>query len=254
MKPRQPRSLLLHAMGVAVVLLSAACNRADRDPSPAAMAEETGPPSWVGSEKCGECHAPEYDLWLGSHHDLAMQVADESTILADYESRPTFGHRGIDSRFERRDDGLWVRTDGEDGTLQEFRIAYTFGVEPLQQYLVEFPGGRLQALPLAWDTRPEDEGGQRWFHLQPDEEIPAGDVLHWTGPNQNWNFMCAACHSTALEKNYDPTTGEYSTTWEQIDVGCEACHGAGSHHVAQAEAGDWDEDALRPAPPPAWCP
>ena len=137
----------------------------------------------------------------------------------------------------RRDGKYLVRTDGPDGVLQDFEVAYTFGVEPLQQYLVRFPGGRYQALGIAWDSRPEVDGGQRWFHLYPDERIDHRDPLHWTGPYQNWNFMCAECHSTGLEKRYDPIEGHYDTTWFGIDVACEACHGPGSRHVTWAKEG-----------------
>ncbi|MFL9829092.1 cytochrome c3 family protein, partial [Rhodoplanes sp. SY1] len=127
-----------------------------------------------------------------------------------------------------------VETDGVDGKPAVFDIKYTFGIDPLQQYLVEFPDGRLQALSIAWDSRPKDQGGQRWFHLYPDEHIRHDDVLHWTRLNQNWNFMCAECHSTGVRKNYDATSDRYATTWAEISVGCEACHGRGSRHVAWA--------------------
>jgi predicted CXXCH cytochrome family protein len=113
-------------------------------------------------------------------------------------------------------------------------VSYTFGVDPLQQYLVAFPDGRLQALSLAWDSRPKDRGGQRWFHLYRDEAIPHDDELHWTRPSQNWNFMCADCHSTGVRKNYDARTDRFATTFAEISVGCEACHGQGSRHVAWA--------------------
>ena len=138
--------------------------------------------------------------------------------------------------FSTRDGKFYVRTDGPDGKLAEFEISYTFGVAPLQQYLIELPGGRLQALGIAWDTRPKAQGGQRWFHLYPGQNIRAGDPLHWTGVNQNWNFMCAECHSTQLRKNFDAATGRYDTTWAEIDVACEACHGPGAEHVAWAQA------------------
>src|SRR5580765_3140887 len=52
----------------------------------------------------------------------------------------------------------------------------TFGVYPLQQYLIEFPDGRIQALSIAWDARPKAEGGQRWFHLYPNEPVPHNDM------------------------------------------------------------------------------
>jgi predicted CXXCH cytochrome family protein len=90
-------------------------------------------------------------------------------------------------------------------------------------------------LPVAWDARPTAQGGQRWFHLHPNEKIAHDDELHWTGRQQNWNFMCADCHSTNVRKQYDPADDTYSTTWSEISVGCEACHGPGSAHVALAQ-------------------
>ncbi len=198
--------------------------------------ESTAPPSFVGGAVCAGCHPAQAERWRGSHHDRAMQVANESTVLGDFDS-VGYTHFGVTSSLFERDGGYWVRTDGPDGELREYRIEYTFGVEPLQQYLVRFPGGRLQALPLAWDSRPEKGGGQRWFHLYPDEALEHDDPLHWTGRYQSWNAMCAECHSTNLEKAYDVLGDRYETSWSEIDVSCEACHGPGSAHVEWAAAG-----------------
>ncbi|TAK49104.1 MAG: tetratricopeptide repeat protein [Xanthobacteraceae bacterium] len=162
-----------------------------------------------------------------------MQIADARTVLGNFDDA-AFDHHGLTSRFFRRDGKFLVETDGRDGTPQTFGIKYVFGVYPLQQYLIEFPDGRLQALSIAWDSRARELGGQRWFHLYPDEKITAADPLHWTGLQQNWNFMCAECHSTDLRKNYDAATDRFSTTWSDLNVGCEACHGPGSRHVAWA--------------------
>ena len=135
-----------------------------------------------------------------------------------------------------------VRTDGPDGSLQDYEIAYTFGVYPLQQYLIGFPDGRYQALGLAWDSRPKEQGGQRWFHLYPDQNLTHRDPLHWTGLQQNWNYMCAECHSTNLRKNYDPQRKRFNTTWSEINVSCEACHGPGADHLAWArKEGGWQK-------------
>jgi predicted CXXCH cytochrome family protein len=111
-------------------------------------------------------------------------------------------------------------------------VRYTFGVEPLQQYLLALPGGRLQALGVAWDDRSATVGGQRWFHLHPDETVDHNDVLHWTRDSQNWNYMCADCHSTAVNKRYDADSRTYQTSFAEDTVGCEACHGPGSQHAA----------------------
>ena len=203
------------------------------------MADLAAPPSeaeYVGTSACASCHSTEAELWRGSHHDLAMQDANGDAVLGDF-SGVTFTENGITSVFFRRDGGFFVRTEGADGTLQEFEVSHVFGVDPLQQVLIPFPDGRLQALAIAWDTRPIGSGGQRWFSLYPEEQIAHDDVLHWTGPAQNWNFMCAECHSTGVEKNYDLASNRYATTWNEIDVGCEACHGPGSLHVRWSESG-----------------
>ena len=117
----------------------------------------------------------------------------------------TFSHGGVTSTFFKKDDKFWVNTAGADGKLADFEVSYTFGVFPLQQYLIELPKGRLQALGIAWDTRTKEEGGQRWFALYPDRKLAPGDPLHWTGIDQNWNYQCAFCHATNLKKNYDAT-------------------------------------------------
>ena len=189
---------------------------------------------YVGGEVCGTCHEEQYGLWKKSHHDLAMQPAANETVLGDFNNT-TFRYHGIDTKFFRRDGSFMVNTDGPDGKLRDYKIKYTFGFDPLQQYLIDFPGGRLQALSLAWDTRPKEQGGQRWFHLYPNEKIAHDDELHWTRPSQNWNSMCAECHSTQLKKNYDPVSRTFSTTWSEIDVSCEACHGPGSEHMSWAK-------------------
>jgi tetratricopeptide (TPR) repeat protein len=173
-----------------------------------------------------------------------MQHVNDKSVLGDFGGA-RFTHSGITSTFFRRDGKFFVNTDGADGKLADFEIKYTFGVYPLQQYLIEFPDGRLQALSIAWDSRPGGEGGQRWFHLYPNERIDHRDVLHWTRSSQNWNHMCAECHSTYVQKNYDSATDRFHTSYAEINVACEACHGPGSLHVAwaQREKGWREKDA-----------
>jgi tetratricopeptide (TPR) repeat protein len=186
-----------------------------------AVEEQSFQPSagFVGVESCAECHDEQFAAWRGSHHDLSMQVATADSVLGD-----------IDTRAGR----IWMRADDAQGELRDFEVEYTFGVTPLQQYLTELPGGRLQVLPLSWDSRPVESGGQRWFRMY-GEAIPHSDSLHWTRREQNWNHMCAECHSTGLQKNYDAATDTFDTSWAEIDVACEACHGPGSEHARNPE-------------------
>jgi tetratricopeptide (TPR) repeat protein len=216
-----------------------------RAPTPAAGiaaapdAAPLPPAQHVGRSTCAECHAREHDAWHGSDHDLAMQVPDEKSMLGNF-ANAKFSYAGTTSTFFKRDGKYFVNTDGADGKLADFEIKYAFGVRPLQQYLVEFPGGRMQALSIAWDSRPKEAGGQRWFHLYPGQNIKAGNWLHWTAGSQNWNFTCAECHSTNLRKNFDAKANVFKTTWSELNVSCEACHGPASNHVAWArKEGNW---------------
>ncbi|WP_050799181.1 multiheme c-type cytochrome [Vibrio ichthyoenteri] len=195
-----------------------------------ARSEEAG---YVGVEQCVDCHKEEVKAWQGSHHDKAMQHATDASVLADFSDHKVT-HAGKENRFYRQGDEFWVTIEGPDGELKNYQIAYTFGIDPLQQYMVEFDDGRIQLIPFAWDARELKLGGQRWFHLYPDTK--PSDEFYWTNSGQNWNFMCADCHSTNLTKNYDAPTDRYATTWSEINVSCEACHGPASLHIAQAKS------------------
>jgi len=187
---------------------------------------------FVGRDRCISCHRPEYEKWENSHHDLAMDVATPETVLGDFNNA-VYTHNGVETRFYMEGDKFFVHTEGPHGTPADFEVAYTFGVYPLQQYLVPFPGGRLQCLTIAWDVDKE-----QWYSLYPDDTFLPDDWMHWTRGSQNWNGMCAECHSTHLVKGYDVDTDTFNTTWSEIDVSCEACHGPASKHVAWAEMPD----------------
>ncbi|MEM7537622.1 MAG: tetratricopeptide repeat protein [Chloroflexota bacterium] len=209
------------------------------------LSEESASPSltdkqagvgFVDNNTCAECHANEFEQWVGSHHDQAMQPATDETVLGDFND-VTFADYGVTSRFFKRGGEFVVNTLGDDGEYADFTIEYTFGVEPLQQYLLSFPDGRYQAFTVAWDTQKN-----AWFNLYPDEEIPVDDPLHWTHRHFIWNSTCAECHSTDLKMNYDPVNDSYNTEWAEVNVSCQSCHGPGEAHVAWANQEAYDED------------
>jgi cytochrome c553 len=231
-----PATLLLVVYGLMFAAVGANVSRTSVSAQTSLPHTTSGsgePARFVGSAACAECHPREHEGWRSSQHAVAMQEATDKTVLGRFDGG-TFSHGGVTSTFFKKGGKYWVRTDGPDGKLADFEIRYTFGVSPLQQYLIELPKGRLQALGIAWDSRAKEEGGQRWFHLYPDRKLTPGDPLHWTGIDQNWNYQCAFCHSTNLKKNYDPAAGSFQTTWSEISVGCEACHGPASSHMAWA--------------------
>jgi predicted CXXCH cytochrome family protein len=171
-----------------------------------------------------------------------MELASEESVLGDFDDT-SFERLGVTTRFFRRDGKFYVNTEGPDGEHHDYEVKYTFGVEPLQQYMVEFPKGRVQVLRVSWDTH-----NKRWFEVTPpdapNERLTPTDPLHWTGVAQNWNTTCAECHSTNLQKNFDVATDTFHTTYTDIDVSCEECHGPGSVHVALARRWSplWDRN------------
>jgi predicted CXXCH cytochrome family protein len=217
------RLLLLAVLG------TAGCSQEEAAlPAPIAPGEAAF--GYVGSAACAGCHAGEYAAWQTSDHRRAWMAADAESVQGDFDDARLEVH-GNSVGFEREGDAFFVVTEGRDGIVARQPVSHTFGVDPLQQYLVPQPGGRLQVLPYAWDTRPRADGGQRWYTLYPDEHLAPGDPLHWTGWAQNWNAECAECHATHLSRSFDVATSTFATTWAEMGVGCEACHGPGSAHV-----------------------
>jgi predicted CXXCH cytochrome family protein len=183
-------------------------------------------PTFVDEQQCAGCHSAQVKDWQGSHHQLAMQTADDQSVLGDFNAA-VFRGETEQTRFFRKGSEFWVNSVDGDGTAKDFKVAYAFGVAPLQQYLVEVPGGRLQALGVAWDTEQH-----RWFHIYPGQGVDFKDPLHWSKPGQNANFMCVECHTTGFKRNFDAATNNFNSQWNSLGVGCQACHGPASNHLA----------------------
>ena len=211
-------------------------------PAWGAQAATESEKSFVGSEVCGTCHQTEHKAWSSSHHAEAMMLPDEASIKGDFNDSQ-FEYQGVVTRFTRDKDGFYIRV--REGYAEEklHKVAYTFGVYPLQQYLIRTDGGRYQAYDVAWDARPKKDGGQRWFKLLPDEDTSEGSPFHWTRHTQNWNSRCADCHSTNVQRGFDSKTNTFKTEFSEISVGCESCHGQGSLHAKLAQRGDFPPDS-----------
>lgn len=191
------------------------------------MGESTN--TYTGITTCLTCHADEHTDWRGSHHDWAMKMANDSTVIGNFD-QAEFSADGVFYLFYRENSDFKVKVKEPATDTSYYKISYTFGIHPLQQYLIEFPKGQYQTLRASWDDLE-----QKWFHQYADTVIPEDDWLHWSRGAQRWNTMCAECHSTNLHKNYNPLDGSFNTTYEAINVSCESCHGPGNHHVLWAE-------------------
>ncbi|QKK20422.1 multiheme c-type cytochrome [Rhizobium indicum] len=187
---------------------------------------------FVDERTCSACHADQVAAFSKSHHAKAMALADDETVRGDFDNS-RFEHDGVVTTFTRRDGRFFVNTEGADGGKAEFEVKYTFAYEPLQQYLVDIGGGRLQALDIAWDT-----ARRQWFWLGDATPAKPGSTYHWTGPFYRWNRTCIDCHSTDPQARFQPRTNEYRSTYVATSIGCQSCHGPGARHVALARATD----------------
>ena len=139
--------------------------------------------TFIGEQQCKTCHSQEFEAWQDSHHDLAMQIADSITVLGNFKDI-SFESNGIKYDFFKKGKDFYVNTRGENNAYHDYKITYTFGVEPLQQYLVEFPKGQYQCLQAAWDTKKNT-----WFDLQPTLKI-------------NGKSLTPKCHYISFAKSY----------------------------------------------------
>lgn len=205
------------------------------------LAEEVAPAStadprisihdgFVDEKTCASCHGDQAAAFAKSHHAKAMALANDRTVRGNFNN-VRFDHDGIVTSFSRRSGRFFVRTEGPDGKQEEFEVKYTFAYAPLQQYLVDLGGGRLQALDIAWDT-----SKQEWFWLGEGTPPKPGLTYHWTGPFYRWNRTCIDCHSTDPRRNFQSQTNDYKSTYVATSIGCQSCHGGGAKHVEWAEA------------------
>ncbi len=195
-----------------------------------------GREDFVGSETCASCHKAQGEAYLNSHHAKALVTPSAEFSKERFDASHFLTKQGGATKFALREDGPVVITPTASAKSETFPITHVSGVWPIEQYVVATERGKLQALSVVWDSRVKAEGGNRWFHVYGSDGIAPKDPLFFTEPAQNWNHMCAECHSTWVERRYDLASDSFDTRWAELSVGCEACHGPGAEHVRSAKA------------------
>jgi predicted CXXCH cytochrome family protein len=203
--------------------------------TPAAFDRANPREKFVGSAACAPCHRAQAEAYSQSHHALALVKPARENVLARFDGTSLSTPLGGPTRFAERNGAFEVTSANAGGKSETFSVAYVAGVFPLQQYVVGSERGKLQSLGVAWDSRAKADGGERWFHVYGPKGIAHDDSLFFTEPAQNWNHVCADCHSTFVERRYDVSSDRFDTRWAESSVGCEACHGPGADHVRAAK-------------------
>lgn len=218
------------------VQVSSAKAASNRTPVSPSAVRPRARDQFVGSAVCAACHRAQSEAYATSHHARALTRPDTEIAKLRFGGAHFDSKLGGTTRFALRDGVPIVITDRVDGIAKSYPIVYVSGVSPIEQYVVSTERGKLQSLGVVWDSRAKIEGGNRWFHVYGASGIEPRDPLFFTAAAQNWNHMCAECHSTFVERGYDSTADRFDTRWAELSVGCEACHGPGAEHVRSAQA------------------
>lgn len=182
--------------------------------------------AYAGSASCQECHEEAYELWERSNHGLAERPLDPALDRVAFDPPRTFTHGSQQTTVRVEGTNYVVTTLGLSGAPEAHPVVRVIGNDPLRQFLVAFPGGRLQTLEASYDPHTNE-----WFNVYGSEDRMPGEWGHWTGRGMGWNAMCAACHNVRVRKNYDVASDTYQTAMVEASVGCESCHGPGRAHV-----------------------
>jgi len=180
----------------------------------------------VGAAACAKCHAVINHQWAGSLHGKMMRRATTESVEGDF-SRGKVALHGSSYVVQHRDGKYYVTESELNNKATEHLIDYTLGSKRIQHYLTTLPDGRVLILPTTWDNI-----AKKWVHVG-DVQNPEEDA---SGPIQVWNKSCYSCHVSQADKNFDAQQLRYQTTWQDLGINCESCHGPGREHVA-AESG-----------------
>jgi predicted CXXCH cytochrome family protein len=228
----QPRTLVgtTCVALVAVIGLTICLAAQTAETSRAPRLASTGPArgsSYLGSEACRECHEDQYASWKKSLHVQMTRPVAEARIAGDFTSGTRLEQNGRSYRMETRGGKYYITVAHGDRPAETFEVHYTLGAKRFQGYLSRLPDGRIYVLPLFWRV---DTG--QWIDYAVIGPVPDGPHEY----RQIWNFNCVNCHATNLAPNYSVEANRYQTTWTEMGIGCEACHGPGSEHAALLRA------------------
>jgi len=151
-----------------------------------------------------------------------VQPATPAAVKGDF-ARGAVTLRGAVYTLRERKGEYFITESYLTGKPVEHKVDYTLGNRRIQHYLTTLSDGRIILLPPSWDVL-----RKQWFHnldVADPEETPGVLV-------QIWNKGCYSCHVSQEQKNFDPASLTYKTSWLNFGTNCERCHGPGNEHVA----------------------
>lgn len=163
------------------------------------------PKTYVGSDQCEFCHLEHYNSWKTTLHSRTLQDVTKNMDALVAAIDPAI----IRSDLKRIEKSL--RVPVEKIYIPELsEIKYTLGMQWEQGFLVE-KNGTLYVAPIQYSAKEE-----HWITYREKD---------WD--QRPWIKKCAGCHVTGVDLE--------KQTFFEARVGCEACHGPASLHVALPE-------------------
>ena len=173
--------------------------------------------SYVGASQCRQCHKGHYEGWKSTLHPYKFQKASPEIIVGDFTTNNTLDIEGKQTVMAEKDSEFFITTTGPDAKEHTYKVDYVIGGFWKQLYVTTFANGELHILPAMWIVKT-----QTW-------------KISKSWSKTVYQNKCSGCHNTGTMINYDKESGTYKTTWSDLGVACEACHGPGSRHVAAAD-------------------
>jgi hypothetical protein len=189
---------------------------------------------YAGAAACAECHQKAYEEWKGSPHGRAMALPDDQTVLAPFDGKPVRLRDGTVT--PSREAGGWFMTMRSASGEERHRVELVLASgRQHQDYVTRTPEGNLVPLPIYWSTV-----GHRWNPIGPyfGGALDRAAPIYW-GRSEVMELKCFNCHLSQARHRADGKRVE--TTWVDLPVNCEACHGPGRAHIAARRVGKADD-------------
>lgn len=205
------------SLGAALVVRTGLVEAEERQEHPA-WAKDAKP---AGSKSCEKCHSEHYQRWQDSAHSLMVRLPGAESIVGDFTRDNVLTWKGFTYRMFVKDAKYFMRVEPASGAATTYAIDFVLGSRRIQGYMSKLADGRLYLLPAYFHMTT-----RTWF----DSSLITPHTPEGVGVKQYWNTNCLACHATDLRFGFDPKTGQYSTHYVELAIGCEACHNPGSKH------------------------
>jgi predicted CXXCH cytochrome family protein len=241
----RPNSTPRLAFSLGLILLfghiGVGCSRPPPPAKTAAAAKPATKP--LPSANCRACHEEIFKAWSPSDHAHAHRPVDATADADAFVPARDLSAHGVDYHLGWKNGKPEISEKRGNAPPQSYPADFVLGYRPLRQYIVPLGGGRYQAAELAFDPAKKE-----WFNVFADERRQPGEWGHWRGRGMNWNSMCAHCHFTDFNKNYDVARDTYSSTWLEHGVGCMQCHAEIPATCSKGGAGSPSRPDLKSAP------